>query len=107
MEKTAIVINSGLGDLSIGLEMAGFKVIASYEADQKAVAIHRANLNVPVFSLPCEQASIKSVPCADLLVSRIYQPLPSHGHSPEQRDPRATVHDFLALLDICRPKHFL
>lgn len=30
MEKTAIVINSGLGDLSIGLEMAGFKVIASY-----------------------------------------------------------------------------
>ena len=32
-----IVINSGLGDLSIGLEMAGFKVIASYEADQKAV----------------------------------------------------------------------
>lgn len=49
MEKTAIVINSGLGDLSIGLEMAGFKVIASYEADQKTVAIHRANLNVPVF----------------------------------------------------------
>ena len=106
MEKTAIVINSGLGDLSIGLEMAGFKVIASYEADQKTVAIHRANLNVPVFSLPFEQASIKAVPCADLLVSRIYQPLPSHGHSPEQRDPRATVHDFLALLDICRPQAF-
>lgn len=105
MEKTAIVINSGLGDLSIGLEMAGFKVVAAYEADQKAVAIHRANLNVPVFPLPFEKTSIKTVPC-DLLVSRIYQPPLSRGRFSEQKDSRATVYDFLAFLDICRPQAF-
>ena len=33
MQMTAAVINAGLGDLSLGLEMAGIKVVAAYETD--------------------------------------------------------------------------
>ena len=35
MQLTAAVINAGLGDLSIGLEMAGFDVVAAYEAEER------------------------------------------------------------------------
>ncbi len=50
MQATAVVINAGLGDISLGLEMAGFKVIAAYEADEKALVVHRTNIDVPFTS---------------------------------------------------------
>lgn len=55
MQMTAAVINAGLGDLSLVLEHSGFKVVAAYEADEKSAAIHRVNLNAPVFPLPFEE----------------------------------------------------
>jgi len=55
MQMTAVVMNAGLGDLSLGLRMAGFKVIAAYETDQKVAMIHNANLDIPVFPLPQEE----------------------------------------------------
>jgi len=106
MQMTAVVINSGLGDLSIGLEMAGFKVIASYEADRKAAAVHRSNLNAPVYSLPFEEGSIKAVPRADLLAGRLYQSPSSHTKFTIHEDSKATVKDFLTLLDSCHPRAF-
>jgi len=106
MQMTAVVINSGLGDLSIGLEMAGFKVIASYEADRKAAAVHRSNLDAPVYPLPFEEESIKAVPRADLLAGRLYQLSPSHTKFTIHEDLKATVKDFLTLLDSCRPRVF-
>ena len=36
MQMTAAVINAGIGDLSLGLEMAGFHIKFVYEADPKA-----------------------------------------------------------------------
>ena len=52
MQMTAAVINAGLGDLSLGLEMAGIKVVASYETDKGMAVIHRNNFDAPVFPLP-------------------------------------------------------
>lgn len=72
MQLTAAVINAGLGDLTLGLEMAGFHVIAAYEMDQKAVAIHKRNFDVPVYPITEEGA-----PSVDLLAARIYQPVSS------------------------------
>ena len=39
MQLTAAILNAGLGDLTIGLEMAGFRVIAAYETDEKSIAM--------------------------------------------------------------------
>ena len=44
MEMTAVVLNAGLGDISFGLQMAGFSIIAAYETDLKAAAVHEANI---------------------------------------------------------------
>ena len=52
MQMTAAVINAGLGDLSLGLEMAGIKVVAAYETDKGMAVIHRNNFDAPVFPLP-------------------------------------------------------
>ena len=49
MEMTAVVLNAGLGDISFGLQMAGFSIIAAYETDLKAAAVHEANIEAPVF----------------------------------------------------------
>lgn len=54
MQLTAAVIHAGLGDLSIGLEMAGFHVIAAFDPDKKALEIHSRNLNTPIYPLSLE-----------------------------------------------------
>lgn len=106
MQMTAVVLNAGLGDLSLGLEKAGFQIIAAYEAEKKAAAIHRANLKAPVFPLPFEENSLKAVPSADLLAARIYQPVHTHAKVIAPEGPGATIHDFLTLLDISCPRAF-
>lgn len=106
MQMTAVVLNAGLGGLSLGLEEAGFKVIAAYEAEHKAAEIHRANLDVPVFPLPFEQDGLKAVPGASLLAARLYQSFPSHAKAAAPENPRATFLDFLTLLDFSRPEAF-
>ena len=54
MQLTAAVINAGLGDLSLGLERAGFRVVAAYEMEEKAVKIHQFNLETPVYKMPVQ-----------------------------------------------------
>lgn len=36
MQLTAAVINAGLGDLTLGLQMSGFQVVAAFEDEEKA-----------------------------------------------------------------------
>ena len=45
MSLTAAVINAGIGDLSLGLQMAGFQIAVAFEPDERAAAIHQTNLH--------------------------------------------------------------
>ena len=47
--NTAVVINAGLGSLTMGIEKAGYQVIAAYETDPKARSVHERNINAPIF----------------------------------------------------------
>lgn len=67
MQLTAVVLNAGLGELSIGLEQSGFKITAAYESDEKARSIYE--LNMVIEPLPLEEIDAKSVPEADLLAA--------------------------------------
>ena len=81
MSATAAVINAGLGDISLGLEMAGFKVVAAYESDEKSAAVHEMNINAPVYRLLPEGIDAEGFPEIDLLAARMYCPsfsLPIH-----------------------------
>ena len=71
MSLTAAVINAGIGDLSLGLQMAGFHIAVAFEADEQAAAIHRTNLNNEVIPLPLEQIEPGMLPSVDLLAARI------------------------------------
>lgn len=108
MYMTAIVLNAGLGDLTLGLKSAGFQVAAAYEADQMAMELHKANIDVPVFPLQPEKFEPTAIPGADLLAARLYSLQLSdftkaHSHNSHGTD----AFNFLNLLHVHRPKAFL
>lgn len=76
MQLTAAVINAGIGDLSLGLAMAGYHVVTAYETEEKAIAIHKKNLSTTICPLVLEDIDISDFPEVDVLVSRVY-----HGSS--------------------------
>lgn len=107
MDMTAVVFNAGLGDISIGLQMAGFSIIAAYETDAKAAAIHETNIEAPIFPRQPEESDKEMISTADLLAVRLayFQPPPGL----REKDGKAGVDadDFLRLLEVFRPKVFL
>lgn len=106
MQLTAAVINAGLGDLSLGLERAGFQVVAAYEMEEKAVKIHQFNLETPVYKMPLEELSLESFPKVDLLAAHIYGP----AFSIAGRDKKSKYEDDLwyyrEILEQQRPRAF-
>ena len=71
MQLTAAVINAGLGDLTLGLHMSGFQVIAAFEPEEKAAVIHKLNLDVPLHRLSLEEIDPTSMPNVDLLAAHV------------------------------------
>ena len=98
MSLTAAVINVGIGDLSLGLQMAGFQIAVAFEADEQAAAIHRTNLNNEVIPLPLEQIEPGMLPSVDLLAARIRL---SSRNSPVQDHAASNL---LHLLERHRPR---
>ncbi len=109
MYMTAVVLNAGLGDLTLGLlQSADFQVVAAYEAEQVSMEIHRANIDVPIFLLQSEKFEPRTISNADLLAARLYSPqltVSSRMHTSTHCD--ITARHFLKLLRIHRPKAFL
>lgn len=106
MQATAAVINAGLGDISLGLEMAGFKVIAAYEADEKALAVHRTNIEAPVYQLPAEEIDAKSFPEVDLLAARVYLPPVSRTVRTPHSYGDSFIYKLCEILSIHKPRAF-
>lgn len=105
MQLTAAVIHAGLGDLSIGLEMAGFHVIAAFESDKKALEIHSRNLNTQTYPLSLEQIEVESFPRVDLLAAHIYPTCSRAGVGcAEEREPE--LHKITRILAHSRPRAF-
>lgn len=75
MQLTAAVINAGLGDLTLGLQMSGFQVVAVYESEEKSALIHKHNLDTPLSPLPMEEIDANTFPNVDLLAAHLYHPV--------------------------------
>lgn len=74
MEKTAVIINAGLGNLALGLNMGGFKIASAYESDKKACEIHKSNIDAPVFCQSISDIDINGIPEVDLLSAHLFIP---------------------------------
>lgn len=98
MSLTAAVINAGIGDLSLGLNMAGFHIAVAFESDERAAAIHRSNLHNEVIPLSLEQIEPGILPNVDLLTARIKL---SSRNSPVQDHAASNL---LHLLECHRPQ---
>ena len=107
MQMTAAVINAGLGDISLGLKMAGFKVIAAYETDEKAIAVHKANIDAPVYPIPAEGIDVECFPKVDLLAARIYQAGFSSAMRAQDIYSDPAVYSLQKILSSCKPRCFL
>ena len=106
MGITAAIINAGLGDLSLGLEMSGIKVVAAYETDKRAIEIHKTNLDVPIYPLSSSEIDIKEFPQVDLLSARLYLPLFSRAMSIPQKDCDPAAHILREILKEHKPRAF-
>lgn len=106
MQLTAAVINAGLGDLSIGLEMAGFHVIAAFDADEKALDVHSRNLNTELCHLALEDIEVEAFPKVDLLAAHIHQQSFSRAGSIRTVEKEPALHKITRILDQTRPQAF-
>lgn len=106
MQLTAAIINAGLGDLTLGLKMSGFNVVAAYEAEEKAIVIHSLNHNSPIYQLPLEEIDANSFPNVDLLAAHLYYPSYSRVASNKAERHDYYMHKFREILLTRRPRAF-
>lgn len=106
MQLTAAVINAGLGDLTLGLQMSGFNVVAAFEAEEKATAIHRWNLDTPLYPLSLEEIDASSFPNVDLLAAHLYHPSHSRVAPGKIEQHDYYMHRFQDILFTSRPRAF-
>lgn len=119
---TAISLYTGAGGLDLGIEAAGFKVVAAVEADPDCVATLRGNREWPVFADYIQNVGSNALLSArglaptepDLLIGGPpCQPFSKCGYwatgdTKRLDDPRAdTVEAFLRVLRDARPRAFL
>lgn len=105
MSATAVVINAGLGDLTLGLQSAGFNVVADYETDEKALKLHKMNFSLPAYSLlKNEEKYNASLDCdrIDFLAARFYK---SAFFGFKKADP--TLSTLQSIISRYKPRMFL
>ena len=105
MQLTAAVINAGIGDLSLGLAMAGYHIVTAYETEEKAIAIHQKNLSTAIYPLALEDIDIGDFPEVDVLAARIYQGATKARNLREQ--PYEPLRSLLRIMEYRRPRAFL
>lgn len=106
MQLTAAVFNAGLGDLSFGLTLSGFKIIAAYESDQKACTVHSINIDAPVHHLSLDEIDTNAIPAVDLLAAHLHlKPTIRRNAFCQEND--ATLGKFCDILNHCNPRAFL
>lgn len=106
MQLTAAVINAGLGDLTLGLQMSGFHVVAAFESEEKAVIIHKQNLETPLYQLPLEGIDPSNFPDVDLLAAHLYHPAHSRANSNKLELHDYHMHRFQEILFASNPRSF-
>ena len=106
MQLTAAVINAGLGDLTLGLQMSGFQVIAAFEPEEKAAVIHKLNLDVPLHQLSLEEIDPSSMPHVDLLAAHLYHPSHSRVNLAKLEQHDYYLYRLQEILFSSRPRAF-
>lgn len=106
MQLTAAVLNAGLGDLSLGLTLSGFKIISAYEPDPKACAVHNINIEAPLHHLSLNEIDTNAIPSVDLLAAHLYlRPTVKRNAFCQEND--TTLGKFCDILNHCKPRVFL
>lgn len=76
MRNSVVILNAGIGALSMGFERAGFQVTAAYEKDKKAVEIYNINRNDNLSEAALLELVPESLPDADVIVVDICRGMP-------------------------------
>lgn len=106
MQLTAAVINAGLGDLTLGLQMSGFQVIAAFESEEKSARIHRHNLDTPLHPLSIEEIDTNAFPGVDLLAAHLYHPSDSRASATKMERHDEYLYRLQDILHTGKPRAF-
>ena len=67
MMNTVVVLEAGIGAISLGFATAGFQIVAAFEKDKKAVDLYKRNINDEIYEYGLMDLSPKEIPDADVI----------------------------------------
>lgn len=67
MMNTVVVLEAGIGAISLGFAAAGFQIVAAFEKDKKAVDLYKRNINDEIYEYGLMDLSPKEIPDADVI----------------------------------------
>lgn len=67
--NTVVVLEAGIGALSLGFWQAGFQVTAAFEKNKKSIDIYKRNLNDEIYERDLSELSLQEVPKADVIAA--------------------------------------
>lgn len=67
--NTVVVLEAGIGALSLGFEQAGFQVTAAFEENRKSIDIYERNFNDKIYERGLQELSLQEIPKADVIAA--------------------------------------
>ena len=67
--NTVVVLEAGIGALSLGFWQAGFQVTAAFEKNKKSIDIYKRNLNDKIYERDLQELSPQEIPRADVIAA--------------------------------------
>ena len=71
MMNTVVVLEAGIGGLSLGFTKAGFQIVAAFEKDKKSVAVYKRNVNSNIYEYGLLDLPLEKIPEADVIVGNL------------------------------------
>lgn len=67
--NTVVILNAGIGAMSLGFAEAGFQIAAAFEQDKKAVALYKRNINDKIYECDLLKLTTNEIPDADVIAA--------------------------------------
>ena len=67
--NTVVVLEAGIGALSLGFKQAGFRVTAAFEKDKRSVDIYECNMKDQIYRRSLQELSPGEIPEADVIAA--------------------------------------
>ena len=103
MNNTVVIFNAGIGISAVAFQNAGFKILASYEAEEDALKEYKRNIGENIYQGALESIEEAQIPDADVYATSIFKPFSKTIRCDVEQEE---LYSFSRILTYKRPKAF-